>query len=404
MNTPRRITFLVLVTVTGIAWTHDARAVSFEEAVPLTGEAFSLARQELMHGEVTSEQLGLALAKGEWREQLTAMVLDGWLRHADTYQSILDGPRLADQLGNIVLPGLLEATQRDVDVMPLYYELVLKETAQPESMIPLIRQLQAIGRRTPGKIDVRLLIDALTDPVGVSGPVRGYLAQVASVTENPNLSAMDFIDLLRQENSREEPSSAVQVALVNGVIRAARDRGPSRDFVIQQLLEAGESADLPSATLVRAAGAIGGRGAEAIILDYLQQSRTETEQRWALNALARVDTDRALETTLAYAKPAAPSAYVREAAIGSLGRYTYRGEIAERLEEIAGDDARPSAERRKAVDSFRHMQRKLLPGSKAAGEVEVRLRRLSTRELGDQDLTKSIETVLRALEPGTDEQ
>ena len=404
MNATMRLGLVVLALTAAAGPVPDALAVSFDESVLLSGEEFVAARRELVATGVPGERLGRALASSEWREQLTAVILDGWLRYADTYEAILEGPRQTDQLGNELMPGIRQAAMRGVNVLPLIYEMLVKETAPPAALLPLSRQVQALGRSNPEMLRVQLLASALADPGELSEPFREQIARVLAVTDSTNLAVETYLGLLRKEVKRDAPSRAVEAALLNGVIRSARQLGPSRTHVIQQIMELRESSGLSPETFIHVAGEVGGAGAEELVIQYLETAEAETEKRWALNALARVNTDRALKVAFEYAAPEAKSQYLRESAIGSLGRYSYREEIVTRLEEIALDRDRATIERKKAIDSFEHLHRMLMPESPALKEVERRLQLLDQRDLEDQELRMRIDSVMRSIESEADER
>jgi HEAT repeat protein len=319
------------------------------------GKEFRQARDEFLAipADQTKTLLEQKLDSDSWQERLAARVLLGWQEHKADYQQLLQAPRLKNQKGDTHYAwGTGDGAIKAADV-PLMYELLLKSD-DPDAARDAADVLVALAQSRPDTpLDVRLLHRFLRDRPGNAAP-RKTVAWLLGSLPAKYQDKDELLKSLKAELGRKDRDHAVAESLVAGFSRAAEKLSArDRDQLVKDLVETeGLKEYLGKVLLTYAVGNIGGDQASEQLAQYLEKASDDVEQRWALRALGRSNSDTGTRFLIQFVDDRNLAQAVRGTAIEALGRAKWLPKVGEKLQAIALDTQAPEGQRIQALRSL----------------------------------------------------
>ena len=375
-------------TVLLLAITVSADNPDFQACAESVGDKYIAARNRYLKGDVDVEMLKSKQGGKDWRQRVTAAALLGWHRHADYYETLTKAPTILDRRGRRQYRWARSPRELDVSAVPLMYELLFKQ-AQGESARDAAEALVALASKG-ARIDNDLLLAALTEPDTAKLTRRAAAFALSNLPDDAfTLPPKRLLEVASKEQDPE-----VTASLVSGVVRH-RARIMDKDELVGMIVaDTRIGTQLGETQVVRAAGEIGGaRGAE-VTMKFLQSTNSVAEQRWAVSALSRSQTEVGKQAVLNYAQAEKVPASVRLAAIQGLSQVAYDTDVGATLRNIALEPKRAPGDRVEAVRVLATLLRENRDAP-IADELRKTLNQVDEADIEDSTLDAQIQKAIR---------
>jgi hypothetical protein len=327
----------------------------FAACAARTGKDFRQARDEFLAlpAEQAKPLLEQKLDSDAWQERLTARILLGWEEDKAEYQQLLQAPRLKDQKGDIHYAW--EGADGGVKAqdVPLLYELLFKSD-DPDAARDAAGALVALAQSKPDTpLDVRLLHRFLREAPRDAAPRKTVAWLIGSLPAKYQ-DKDELLGSLKAELAQKDRDRAVVESLLAGCSHVAEKLSArDRDQLVRELVETDGLKQLLGKVLVTyAVGNIGGDQASEQLAQYLAKAPDQVEQRWALRALSRSNSDTGTRYLIQFVDDKSLAQAVRGTAVEALGRAKWLPKVGDKLQAIAMDTQAPEGQRIQALRSL----------------------------------------------------
>lgn len=369
----------------------------FAKAVTTKGAEYEQAREKLLQQDADEAFIKSKLQSDSPQEKLTAKIILGWREHKDEYAALL-AQSFFDQKGEKRFTWSYDPEAIKPEFLPLMYELLLKDVGSVGARDAAVRVINYLARQGTHP-DVKELV-ALLKQNETSEPTRAAVARTVSSLPQALIKPDELLSLLEAETNRDARSKDVAGNLMNGLIRLGGKLPEAhKDELVGRMLGMERLHALVGETpVVHTVGGIGGNTSASLVSEFLDQTQSATEKRWALGSLATMSNDRALDSLLRYAQSSDSNPQLRVYAIESLSKSKYSSRVGKALEDIINNTDKTIRDRMEAIKSLDKLHQFNIRDDSTESDIRSRFERINTGNIDNPQLKSQIQSLQQGVE------